>query len=136
MHFKNILVPYDESDHALSALHTALALAGPYPEARVHVITVIPAGALPGPTLMGEGIGTAYALSNPASYEELMDSVVGRARAEVDEAVRRSLDRSSPTRSSPPRRSRASPSMSSGRASTSWSWAGAGSGPCAACSGA
>lgn len=92
MHFKNILVPYDESDHALSALHTALALAGPYPEARVHVITVIPAGALPGPTLMGEGIGTAYALSNPASYEELMDSVVGRARAEVDEAVRRSLD--------------------------------------------
>lgn len=43
MHFKNILVPYDESDHALSALHTALALAGPYPEARVHVITVIPA---------------------------------------------------------------------------------------------
>ena len=32
MYFKNILVPYDESDHAKSALHIALGLAGPYPD--------------------------------------------------------------------------------------------------------
>ena len=92
MYFKNILVPYDESDHALSALHTALALAGPYPEAQVPVITVLPAGAPPGPPLMGDGVGTAYAFSNPVNYEQLMDSVVERSRAEVDEAVRQSLD--------------------------------------------
>ena len=39
MYFRNILVPYDESEHAKSALHIALGLAGPYPEARVSVLT-------------------------------------------------------------------------------------------------
>ena len=54
MYFKNILVPYDESDHAKSALHIALGLAGPYEAAKVHVVTVIPAASLPNPTLLGD----------------------------------------------------------------------------------
>ena len=49
MYFKNILVPYDESEHAKSALHIALGLAGPYPEAKVHVMTVIPSSSRPTP---------------------------------------------------------------------------------------
>ena len=88
MYFKNILVPYDESEHAKSALHIALGLAGPYPEARVSVLTVIASAALPNPTLLGDGgIGTPYAIADPATYERLMDSVVKNACADAQEII-------------------------------------------------
>lgn len=92
MFFKNILVPYDESDHAKSAVHIALGLAGPYPEAKVHVVTVIPSAALPSPTLMGEGFDVPYALGDPDSYERIMNSVVQRASADVQDVVDQSRD--------------------------------------------
>ena len=93
MYFKNILVPYDESDHAKSALHIALGLARPYPEARVSVVTVIPSAALPNPTLLGDGgIGTPYAIADPATYERLMDSVVKNACSDAQEVIDQSLD--------------------------------------------
>ena len=86
MYFKNILVPYDESAHALSALHTALALASPYPEARVSVITVLPAASLPTPTLLGDGIG------DPFTYEKIIDSMTERARANAEQTLREAVD--------------------------------------------
>ena len=86
MYFRNILVPYDESDHALSALHAALALAGPYPEAKVSVVTVIPAGSLPTPTLLGEGLGDPY------TYEKIIESMTERARANAEKALREAVD--------------------------------------------
>ena len=93
MYFKNILVPYDESDHAKSALHIALGLAGPYPEARVSVVTVIPSAALPNPTLLGDGgMGTPYAIADPASYERLMESVVKNACADAEDVIEQSRD--------------------------------------------
>ena len=110
MYFRNILVPYDESEHAKSALHIALGLAGPYPEARVSVLTVIASAALPNPTLLGDGgIGTPYAIADPATYERLMDSVVKNACARSSTSrLTAPSARSWRTRSSPTPRSRAS----------------------------
>lgn len=92
MYFKNILVPYDESDHARSALHIAIGLAGAYPEAKVSVVTVIPSASLPNPTLMGEGLEIPYAMGDPGSYERIMESVVQRTCEDIQEVVRQSID--------------------------------------------
>lgn len=92
MYFKNILVPYDESDHARSAIHIALGLAGPYPEAKVSVVTVIPSASLPNPTLLGEGFDVPYAMGDPGSYERIMDSIISRSVSDIEEVVNQSLD--------------------------------------------
>ena len=93
MIFKNILVPYDESDHAKSALHIALGLAGPYPEAKVHVVTVIPSSSLPNPTLLGDiGLDTPYAVGDPSTYERILDSVVQSTVADIQQVVDESRD--------------------------------------------
>ena len=46
MFFKNVLVPYDESEHARSALHIALGMAGEDADATIHLVTIVPTGAL------------------------------------------------------------------------------------------
>ena len=93
MYFKNILVPYDESDHAKSALHIALGLAGPYEEATVHVVTVIPSASLPNPTLLGDGsLETPYAMGDPSTYERIMEAAVKRAVADIETVVDESRD--------------------------------------------
>lgn len=92
MVFKNVLVPYDESEHAKSALHTALAMVGDEPSARVHVIMVVPAGALPSPSLMGDGLESPYLMADPAGYDHLMDSILGRSRADVQQFVKEATD--------------------------------------------
>lgn len=92
MVFKNILVPFDESSHALSALHTALAMVGDQPEAKVHVVTIIPARALPGVPFTGDSFEVSPSVVYPESYDQLMEVVVNRERATIDEAVKESLD--------------------------------------------
>ena len=46
MFFKKVLVPYDESEHAKSALHIALGMVGDDPEASVSYYTVCKKSAL------------------------------------------------------------------------------------------
>ena len=92
MYFKNILVPYDESDHARSAVHIALGLAGPYPEAKVHVVTIIPSATLPSPVLLGEGFEIPYAVGNPSSYEKIMQSVVEHTCSDIQDVIDQSRD--------------------------------------------
>lgn len=93
MYFKNILVPYDESEHAKSALHIALGLAGPYPEAKVHVMTVIPSSTLPNPTLMASSaFDTPYAIGDPETYERIMQSVADNARGDAQELIDQTRD--------------------------------------------
>lgn len=41
MLFKNVLVPYDESEHASAALHLAIDMVGDDPEATIRVVTVV-----------------------------------------------------------------------------------------------
>ena len=93
MYFRNILVPYDESEHAKSALHIALGLAGPYPEAKVSVVTVIPSSTLPDPTLMASAaFDTPYAIGDPETYGRIMESVAEGARNDAREVIERSRD--------------------------------------------
>ncbi len=93
MYFKNILVPYDESDHAKSALHIALGLAGPYEVAKVHVVTVIPSASLPNPTLLGDvSLETPYAMGDPSTYERIMDAAVRHAVEDIQDVVEQSRD--------------------------------------------
>ena len=93
MFFKNILVPYDESDHARSALHVALGMAGAYPEAKVHVVTVIPAGALPTPSLIGDdALNPSYALGDPYTYDKIVESMLHRARTNAESAIKGAKD--------------------------------------------
>ena len=46
MKFANILVPFDNSEHAQSALRIALDLVGDEASAELHVITVLPTATL------------------------------------------------------------------------------------------
>lgn len=92
MYFRNILVPYDESEHARSALHIALGLAGPYPEAKVHVMTVISSASLPDPTLMAGTLDTPYAMVDPTSYERIMQSVADNACSDARELIEQTRD--------------------------------------------
>ena len=41
MGFKNILVPYDNSEHANNALKEAISMASENPEAKIHVVEVV-----------------------------------------------------------------------------------------------
>lgn len=92
MIFKNILVPYDESSHALSALHTALAMVGDEQNAKVHVVTIIPARALSGVPFTGDSFDVSPSVVNPESYDQLMEVVVNRTRGEIEQVVKESLD--------------------------------------------
>lgn len=49
MLFKNVLVPYDESEHAAAALHLAIDLVGDDPEATIRVVTVVSNDIMPLP---------------------------------------------------------------------------------------
>lgn len=46
MNFKNIMVPFDGSEHAVNAVKTALQLAGLIEGSKVYVVNIIPAGNL------------------------------------------------------------------------------------------
>ena len=41
MLFKNVLVPFDESEHAQAALHLAIDFVGDDPTATIHIVTVV-----------------------------------------------------------------------------------------------
>ena len=75
MYFKNILVPYDESDHAIS------------------VVTVIPSAALPNPTLLSDGsLDVPYALGDPSTYERIMEATVERASSDAQAVIDQARD--------------------------------------------
>lgn len=82
MLYSNILVPYDESEHARGALRVAMGLAGPYEEATVHVITVMATGAVSSPLLFEE-LSAGPSMISFADYESLMESATTRAREEL-----------------------------------------------------
>ncbi len=46
MDFKNIMVPFDGSEHAINAIETALQLARFIDDSKVRVVSIIPAGNL------------------------------------------------------------------------------------------
>ncbi len=90
--FKNVLVPYDESEHALSALHTALDMVGDNRDAHVHVMMAIPVGSLPAPLFGGGSLDDPFSVTMPVDYDETMGAILHRARSEMEEMVERTRD--------------------------------------------
>ena len=92
MFFKNVMVPYDESEHARSALHIAFGMVGDDPAARVHVVMVVTAGAVPVPTLTGGAFDDPFDNGSLMEYDNMMGAVVERMRGEMERVVEDARD--------------------------------------------
>lgn len=92
MFFKNVLVPYDESEHALSALHIAFGLVGDDPEATVHVVTIMASGPLASPALRGDAFGEQDNLSEELESDGVVGPALHRMRDELQHAVNGARD--------------------------------------------
>lgn len=94
MKFANILVPYDNSEHAQSALRIALDLVAGEESAQLHVITVLPTATL---AATYDASGTPLARSalrfaNYDVYENVMGTILGNAKEEVLGSIGDALD--------------------------------------------
>ncbi len=92
MFFKNVLVPYDESEHALSALHIAFGMVGDDPEATVHVVTIVTAGPLATPALRNDAFASPSNISEELESDGIMGPALHRMRDEIQHAVNDALD--------------------------------------------
>lgn len=92
MFFKNVLVPYDESEHAQSALHIALGMVGDDPEAEVHVVMIVTSGAVPTPSLMGGAFDDPFDNGNLMDYDSMMGAIVQRMRSDMERVVEDARD--------------------------------------------
>ncbi|OUP11077.1 universal stress protein [Collinsella sp. An2] len=92
MLFKNVLVPYDESEHAISALHVALGMVGDDPDAEVHVVTVVSIGAVPGPSIDSDTFGDPLASTTPLEYDSVMGAILHRVRADMQGVINDAKD--------------------------------------------
>lgn len=93
MFFKKVLVPYDESEHAKSALHIALGMVGDDPEASVSVVAVVSVGALPTPLFDGSAF---EALDADAGADDDRDDIMGallhRVRTDMQQVIEGARD--------------------------------------------
>ena len=92
MLFKNVLVPYDESEHAVSALHVALGMVGDDAEAQVHVVTVVSIGAIPGPSIDSDSFGDPLSRTTPLEYDSVMGALLHRVRADMEGMINDAKD--------------------------------------------
>ena len=92
MFFKNVMVPYDESEHAMSALHIALGMVGDDPAAEVHVVMIVAAGAIPTPSLMGRAFEDPFDNGTMMDYDNMMGAVIQRMRSDMERVVEDARD--------------------------------------------
>ena len=92
MFFKNVMVPYDESEHAMSALHIALGMVGDDPAAEVHVVMIVAAGAISTPSLMGGAFEDPFDNGTMMDYDNMMGAVIQRMRSDMERVVEDARD--------------------------------------------
>ena len=92
MFFKNVMVLYDESEHAMSALHIALGMVGDDPAAEVHVVMIVAAGAIPTPSLMGGAFEDPFDNGTMMDYDNMMGAVIQRMRSDMERVVEDARD--------------------------------------------
>ena len=91
MQFKNIVVPYDGSDHSKDALKIGKGFLDDDPEATLHVITVIDSEFIDPPT---DYDGLGYAAGMPLGtfdiqeYQELSKLALERAKESLTEGAK------------------------------------------------
>ncbi len=93
MQFKNILVPYDDSDHAKNALSCALGMVGDNPAAKIHVVMILSMDVVPTSALSSGGpyVGQ-YASMGMDNYDRFVDSMCENARADFAAEARALVD--------------------------------------------
>lgn len=92
MLFKKVLVPYDESDHAKSALHVAFGMVGDDPEAEVHVVTAVSVGALPDPLFGSGSPEDPFSVASQVDYDNLLGALLQRTRDDMAGVIDDALD--------------------------------------------
>lgn len=143
MQFKNILVPFDESEHAQAALHLAIDLAGDDSDAAINIVTIVSSDIMP-PSMISPTGMLGEAPIDYGSYETLLTSMVERADRELHDSLAGLLGKDMDSiKARLAIETRLAPSPSTALAhmrpttdATSSSWAAAAWGPCAACSAA
>lgn len=94
MQFTNILVPFDNSEHAQSALRVACDLVAGNGSAKLHVITVLPTTALAA-TYDSSGnplARSALMFANFEEYEKVMNSILDGAKQDLLNGIGDTLD--------------------------------------------
>ena len=85
MKFKHVMVPYDGSDHAKSALAYAKELAAECPEMKISVVHAISAGIVGADQMGTAGAldGVPYGMMDYAQYQEIVQSAISKATENV-----------------------------------------------------
>lgn len=86
MLFKNVLVPYDESEHAAAALHLAIDLVGDDPEATIRVVTVVSNDIMP-PSALSAAVAFDTSPVSYENYEALLSHIAERSDRELHDDV-------------------------------------------------
>ena len=93
MSFKNVLVPYDGSDHARSALEIAKGMIGADTDATLNVISVL---TIPSDPFQGAPLGyaamTDFMLIEPDSYEKTFRQNLEHTKDELKDNLTGMLD--------------------------------------------
>ena len=92
MAYKKVLVPFDGSDHAKSALGIAKQLLSKDEDAKIFVINIVPMSVIPAITNAGPALGTSVTFTDYDAYSELFESTLEGFREEMIESIGDTLD--------------------------------------------
>lgn len=87
MAYKKILVPFDGSDHAKSALNIAKGLLSSEEDARLFVVNIVPMSIIPAIANTGPALGTSVTYADYDEYSKLLDGTLEGFRDEMVEAI-------------------------------------------------
>ena len=88
MGFKNILVPFDDSDHAAQALSEAIKLASEEEDAQIHVVKVsAPPQDLVYSSMNQSGFGLGISLVGQSDFATLLKQRTEQNNDEITEAI-------------------------------------------------
>ena len=86
MLFKNVLVPFDESEHAQAALHLAIDLVGDDPGATIHVVTVVSNDIMP-PSMISASGAFGEAPVDYSTYESFLSAIAERSDHDLHDSI-------------------------------------------------
>lgn len=92
MAYQKVLVPFDGSEHAKSALGIAKKLLSKDDEARIFVINIVPMSVIPAITNAGPALGTSISFTDYDAYSELFEDTLEGFREEMIEGIGDALD--------------------------------------------
>lgn len=99
MKFRNIMVPYDGSDHAKNALNYAIGLAVESSDTKVSVVHAVPSGYMGSDFIGTEGAldGVPYGMMDYEEYQtvvkRVLDEAVSRVKESLDDSIAELGDR-------------------------------------------